>query len=139
MKRNRSLLTLLLVTFTTLFYAQTATDSCGIWLNCTEFSFYINKVYECEDLKADTSNLQFQISKYDQETTKLHESISAGKMALGAKQESLKTVQIANEKLTARAINAEAKVRFWKTLGVTTIIVFVIVEGVRIALEMVKP
>lgn len=114
MKRNRSLLTLLLVTFTTLFYAQTATDSCGIWLNCTEFSFYINKVYECEDLKADTSNLQFQVTTCDGEVTELREAISAGKMAMAAKQESLKTVQIANDKLVVRAINAEAKTRFWK-------------------------
>lgn len=114
MKAKKSLLTLLLGISTIQFYSQTDTDSCGIWLNCTEFSFYVNKVYECEDLKADTSNLQFQLSKCDQEVTELHEAVSDGKMALSAKQESLKTVTQANDKLMVRTINAEAKTRFWK-------------------------
>lgn len=139
MKRIILLATLLLVISTIRFYGQTATDSCGIWLKCQEFSFYVNKVYESNDLKADTANLNFQLSKCDQEVTKLHEAVSAGKMALNAKNESLKTVQQANDKLTARVINAEGKMRFWQNTAIISVVVFIVVEGVRIATEIIRP
>lgn len=59
-------------------------------------------------------------------------------MAISAKQESLKTVQAANDKLTARVINAEGKVRFWRNTTIITVVVFVVVEGVRMAIEMIR-
>lgn len=119
MNLKKLLLTLPLFVLTIQFYGQQATDSCGIWLNCTEYSFYVNKVYEVEDFKSDTAWLNDQLNLCDKETTKLRESNNNSKMALSSQRDATSTLKKDNERLVIRTMNAEGKTRFWKGVSVT--------------------